>query len=158
MHAAARRYGWDLDTGSPVPTPCTPLLLCYFSVCVGHQPYYSPFLDTIQQPLPTSRKPSLMPPRLNEFFLSLGSHNALHISPHSRPSRGILLFWFVYCLLCWILNTSVGGAASHTSYPLLPSPASPYHPHSMQQPAAVLKTNQLISVPCLTHPVTIHCI
>lgn len=112
-------------------------------LCVGHQPYYSPFLDTIQQPLPTSRKPSLMPPRLNELFLSLGSHNALHISPHSSPSRGILLFSFVCCLLCWMMNTTVGEAATHTSYPLLPSPASPYHPLSIQQPEAVLKSNLL---------------
>lgn len=104
-----------------------------FRLCLFRRPILpSPLLDTTQQTLPTSRKPPLMSSCLWVPMTPC-------TSPHSSPAHGILLFWFVCCLLYWMLSISTGEAVFHPLCSLLPSPAFPEHPLSMLQPEAAFK-------------------
>ena len=98
----------------------------------------SPFLDTTQQTLPTSGS---LPWCLRGWM----SSSCLWVPvtpctpPHSSPSHGTHLFWFVYCVLCWMLSISTGEAGFHPLCSLLPSPAFPDHALCMLQPEAAFK-------------------
>ena len=78
-----------------------------FRLCLFRRPILpSPLLDTTQQTLPTSRKPPLMSSCL---WVPATPCTSLH----SSPARGILLFWFVYCLIYWMLSISTEEAVFH---------------------------------------------
>lgn len=106
VHTATKWCGWDLNPGSQTSSSCPPLLSSAPALL-------SPFLGALQQPLPTSAKPSLMPPRLKGFFLALCSHNALHIP--SFPQGSAILV----CVLSPLLDAEHLKGRSHVSPSLL---------------------------------------